>query len=342
MSSRPRFTFVFTSDRYKLDWEEGVLANLPDMDITVVAGTTNSDDDLIALGKDADALMISSREAVSRRVIEGLPNCKVISRYAVGLDHIDTDAATDHGIVVTHVPDYCTDEVADHALALILALNRRILEQDQDLRNDSWLIHTHHTRQILRGPMPALREQTLGLVGLGRIGTAVIRRARPFGMRILVADPYADPAAIRAEGGEPVDLDTLLQQSDIVSLHCPLTNETRGMIGEREFGLMKPTATFVNTARGPIVHLAAVTAALQSGTIAAAGLDVFETEPLPKSSPLYAMPNVILTPHSAYYSESSIVRSRHETLWEAIKVLRGERPRTIVNPAVLEKVSLRG
>ena len=194
--------------------------------------------------------------------------------------------------------------------------------------------------RILRGPVPALRDQTLGIVGLGRIGRAVADRARPFGLTLLAADPFVDPAVVREHGAEPVALDALLARSDIVSLHCPLTDETRGLIGPSAFGLMKPTAVLVNTARGPVVDLDAAIAALQHGTIAGAALDVVYPEPLPVDSPLYRLPNVILTPHVAYYSERSIAIVRSETLSEALRVLRGRRPRTVANPAVLERVQL--
>jgi D-3-phosphoglycerate dehydrogenase len=238
------------------------------------------------------------------------------------------------------VPDYCTAEVADHALALILALNRRIVELDSALRQGAWIKHSYHTRRILRGPVPPLRELTLGLVGLGRIGRAIAERARPFGLRVVASDPYISPEVFQDYGATPLPLDDLLQQSDIVSLHCPLTPETRGLIGERALSLMKPSAVLVNTARGPVVDIPAVIAALQECRIAGAALDVTDPEPLPEDSPLYRLPNVILTPHAAYYSERSVEIVRRETLFEALRVLRGQRPRTVANPAVLSRVHL--
>jgi D-3-phosphoglycerate dehydrogenase len=340
MGEKPRVTMVITTNRYELDWEEKFLSSLDDFSVELRAGVCHSEDDLIALAHDADALLVSSREPITRRVIEALPRCRVISRYAVGIDHIDLDAAAEHGIVVTHVPDYCTAEVADHALALILALNRRIVELDTALRQGAWIKHAYHTRRILRGPIPPLRELTLGLVGLGRIGRAVAERARPFGVRLLATDPYIEPAVFQEYGVTPVSLDELLQQADIVSLHCPLTPETRGLIGERALGLMKPAAVLVNTARGPIVDIPALVTALQECRIAGAALDVADPEPLPETSPLYRLPNVILTPHAAYYSERSVEVVRRETLFEVLRVLRGQLPRTVANPAVLSRVRL--
>jgi D-3-phosphoglycerate dehydrogenase len=340
MPEKWTYTIAVTSNRYDLEWEARELAALDDMEIELRTGPCPTEDDLIELARDADAVLISSREPITRRIVANLPRCKVITRHAVGIDHIDLDAATEHGIVVSHVPDYCTAEVADHAMALILTLNRRIVDFDRDLRRGAWVEHRHLMDRILRGPIPPLREQTLGLVGIGRIGSAVAARARPFGLTIVAADPYVDPAAIRERGAEPVALDELLQRADIVSLHCYLSPETRGMIAEREFGLMKPSALLVNTARGPIVDIPAVTRALQERRIAGAALDVVDPEPLPADSPLYELDNVILTPHAAYYSERSVEVVREEALKETLRVLRGQRPRTVANPAVLQLVAL--
>lgn len=333
------YTILVTSDRYELSLERRLLARFPELAIDVQGAVCTTEDELIAAAEDVDALITSSREAVTRRVFERLRRCKVVSRHGVGLDNVDLEAATDRGIVVTHFPMYCTDEVADHTLALILALQRRIVELDRDLRQGAWTEHEHRLDRILRGPVPALREQTLGLIGCGRIGRAVARRAMSFGLTVIAVDPYLEPEEVAALGVSPVTLDELLAAADIVSLHCPLTAETRGMIGERELRAMKPRSLLVNTARGPIVDLAALTAVLLTGRIAAA-LDVVEPEPLPAGSPLYTLPNVILTPHAAYYSERSVEVLRIETFADTLAVLRGERPRVVANPAVLGKLSL--
>jgi D-3-phosphoglycerate dehydrogenase len=340
MSDSP-FRLVYTSDRYDLGYEVEALSSLSDIDIELISGLVENPDDLVALARDADALVVSSREAVPRAAIEQLDKCQVIVRMSVGIDHVDLDAATDHDIVVSHCPDYCTDEVADHAMALIMALNRCIVEVNEDLHKGAWVDRSYHTQKILRGPMPPLRELTLGIVGLGRIGQSVARRAAPFGLRLIANDPYIDPAVAASLGVELVSLDELAVQADIITLHCPLTPETRGMIDSSFFDKVKPSAVLVNTARGPIVNMDDVAAALADGRLAAAGLDVVDPEPLPASSPLYSLPNVILTPHDAYYSERSRVQVRIDTLNAALSVLRGMYPRTVANPAVIEKLDLR-
>jgi D-3-phosphoglycerate dehydrogenase len=345
MATAGKYTIVVTSDRYGnetagLEMEREMVGEVTDLDITLLSRASISEDDLIRVGQEADAMLVSTREAVTRRVLESIPRVKVISRYGVGLDNVDLDAAADAGIVVTHYPGYCTAEVADHALAMILALNRRIVEQDRSLREGAWVTHGPATRRILRGPIQPLREQTLGIVGFGRIGQAVAARAKPFGVTIIAADPYVDPEVAYAAGVELVSLPDLLQRADIVTMHTPLTPETRGFINAEALALMKPTAVLVNTSRGPVIDLPALAQALQEERLAGAALDVVDPEPLPAESLFYGMLNVILTPHSAYYSERSVDVVRRETFQEALQVLRGKRPRTVANPAVLSKVSL--
>jgi D-3-phosphoglycerate dehydrogenase len=345
MSSNGKFNVVVTSDRYGnethgLELEQELVAAVTDLEVTLQGRASTTEDELIRVAQDADAMLVSTREAITRRVLENIPRVKVISRYGVGLDNVDLEAAADAGIVVTHYPGYCTSEVADHALAMILALNRRIVEQDRALRDGAWVEHGPATRRILRGPIQPLREQTLGIIGFGRIGQAVAARAKPFGVTINAADPYVDPEIVRGAGAEPVSLAELLARADIVTIHTPLTPETRGLIDATALARMKPSAVLINTARGPIIDLSALAQALQDGIIAGAALDVVDPEPLVAGSPFYGMPNVILTPHSAYYSERSVDVVRRETLLEALQVLRGKRPRTVANPSVLNKVTL--
>jgi D-3-phosphoglycerate dehydrogenase len=338
--SRSTHVLVTTSDRYDFDWEHETLSTIPGFDFELRRGSPLTTDEMIGLARDADALLVSSREPVTRPVIEQFDRLKVIARYAVGLDNIDLDAAAERGIVVTHYPMYCTNEVADHALALLLALNRRIVQFDRDLREGAWATHEHHMDRILRGPVPPLRELTVGIVGIGRIGSAVAARLAPFGVKLIAFDPYLDADTIRDNGAEPVSLEELLQASDIVTLHCPLTPETQGMLDAAALATMKPTAMLVNTARGPIVDLDALVAALENQRLGGAALDVVYPEPLPLDSPLYSLPNVILTPHAAYYSERSVQVIRTETLMAAVDVLQGRQPKVVANPAVLPRVSL--
>lgn len=335
------FRLVYTSDRYDLGYEVDALSRLTDIDVELITGLVSNADELVSLAKDADALVVSSREPVPRVAMEQLDRCRVVVRMSVGIDNVDLDAATDCNIVVSHCPDYCTNEVADHALALILALNRRIVEVDADIHKGAWVERSYHTQKILRGPIPPLRELTLGIVGLGRIGQAVARRAAPFGMRLIAADPYLDPAVAASLRVELVSLDDLAAQADIITLHCPLTDETRGLIDAAFFDKVKPSAKLVNTARGPIVNMDDIGAALSDGRLSAAALDVTDPEPLPASSPLYQLPNLILTPHDAYYSERSRAQVRVDALNAALSVLRGMFPRTVANPAIVEKVDLR-
>jgi D-3-phosphoglycerate dehydrogenase len=338
-----RFRVVITANRYRdeLDHERGILAErFQGLDVDLSAVAARTEEDLITVGGEADAILLSTLEAVTANLLDHLPRCKVVGRYGVGLDNVDLDAAAERGVVVTHVPSYCTNEVADHAFSMIMALNRRLLELDRDLRRGAWIASHSGTRSILRGTVLPLREATLGIVGFGRIGQAVAERAKPFGLRLVVHDPFIDDDTVQNAGGQSVSLDQLLSESDIVTIHCPLTPNTRDLMGAEQFAQMKPTAFLVNTARGPIVDLDAATEALSSERIAGAGLDVTFPEPLPASSALYSLPNVILTPHSAYYSERSIDVVRDETFASTMMVLQGRRPPTVANPAVLERVSL--
>lgn len=338
------FKIVLTSDRYNnevdsLALEYQLLADNSDLEIELQTISGEDMEEVIAAADGADVLMASTRESFSRDVLERLKTIKVLSRYGVGLDNVDLDAAAELGIVVTHYPAYCTAEVADHALSLILALNRRIVWLDRELKAGAWVRHGRATGEILHTKIEPLREQTLGIIGLGRIGKLVAERARPFGLTILVHDPYIDPATA-PDYVTLVELNDLLARADIVTLHCPLTPETRGLINAERLSLMKPSAYLVNTARGPIIDLDALVVTLQAGGLAGAGLDVVDPEPLPEDSPLYKMDNVILTPHSAYYSERSVDIVRRQTLLQALRVLRGQQPEVVANPAVLDRVSL--
>lgn len=305
-------------------------------------------EELIAAGRAADGI-IAGNEPYTRRVLAGCDRVKVISRPAVGFDQVDVAAATELGIVVTHVPDYCTDEVSDHALALLLALHRRVPWLHAAIRGGGWAQApryggdrpaSFHAGEV-PGPPRQLRGQTLGIVGFGRIGRRVAEKARGFGLRLLAHDPYLPADAGTALGVTMTTLDQLLAEADLVTLHCPLNAETEGLLGAAQFARMRPHALLVNTARGPIVAQAALVAALRGGQLAAAALDVTDPEPPGPDSPLLDLPNLLLTPHSAYYSERSRAEVRRRGVEHALAVLRGERPPFVANPAVFETERLR-
>jgi D-3-phosphoglycerate dehydrogenase len=340
-----QFTVIVTSDRYAAEnndfgVEEKLLESFTDIDVKLLAAPGSDVEHLIEVGQQADALVFSTGNPVTRYLCERIPRVKVIARYGVGLDNADLDAAADNGIVVTHYPQYCTNEVADHALALLMTLNRRIVEQNEDLHSGAWSLKQRSTAKILRGPLHGLHSQTVGVVGMGRIGREVGGRLRGFHPRILVFDPLVDDDAIRAEGAEPVSFEQLVSESDYITLHCPLMPETRGLLGPEAFALMKPTIAIVNTCRGPVINEAALIEFLKANPGARAALDVMEKEPLDPESELWNLSNVIVTPHSAYYSIESAEIVRRETFLSAIAVLRGYLPPTVANPRVLETLSL--
>jgi D-3-phosphoglycerate dehydrogenase len=251
----------------------------------------------------------------------------VVVRYGVGVDGIDLGAATDHGVPVVNVPDYGTDEVANHAVALLLALARKLVRLDRQTRSGGW--------DVFRvGPVSRLAGQTVGLLGCGRIGSAVARKLGGFDVRLLGCDPYVSTFP---PGVQPVAFERLLDEADYVSIHCPLTPATHRLFGEETLARMRPTAALINTARGGIVDTAALVDALQMGLLAGAGLDVLETEPLDPGHPLLRMEQVIVTPHAAWYSEEGRSDLKRRAAEEAVRVLRGERPRHCVNPEVFAR-----
>ncbi len=334
--SYKRVQVVITSDRFYdtgTEVEDAVAARFPDLSVDVVTELAPDDETMIAVARGADAIVTASIDAVPRAVIEALPNLRVIGRYAVGYDNIDLEAAHERGIVVTHYPGYCTDEVADHALSLILALNRRLFPSDRRLREGRWVGHSLDTAYVAGGEIQPMSAMTVGIVGFGRIGRAVVARLNPFGCRVLVSDPYVDPATIDAHGVELISFEQLLTESDVVTIHCPLTSGTRHLIGPDQLTAMRPGSMLVNTARGPIVDGEAITAALESGHLSAAALDVMEHEPVAPDDPLLRAPNLIVTPHSAYYSERSMEVLRRETYVDVLSVLNGGSARTVIIPS---------
>lgn len=289
-------------------------------------------DVLLREASGCDGLLTLLTDRVDEELLAGSPRLRVVANMAVGYDNIDVPAATRHGVIVTNTPEVLTETTADFAFALLMAAARRVAEGDRFTRAGQW-----QTWAPLLLAGQDVHHATLGLVGLGRIGSAVARRARGFEMRVLYYDPIRRPDLEQSLGIEFRELNEVLRESDFISVHVPLMPETRHLIGAEQFRMMKPTAVFVNAARGPVVDEAALVEALRSRTIYAAGLDVYEKEPLSPDSPLLQLDNVILAPHIA--SASIPTRTRMATLAaeNLAAVLQGSRPPTPVNPDVLEK-----
>ncbi len=288
---------------------------------------TPTPDGIVAAASSSDALLVTYAK-ITADMIRTMPKCRVISRFGIGVDNVDIDAATASGIVVTKVPDYCIDEVSDHAMALLLAVVRKI---------PSSSARTHGGRWEMKAVVPIhrLRGSVLGLAGFGRIPQLVAPKAQAFGMKVVAYDPFSPADAFSRAGVEQVDLPTLLATSDYISVHTPLTPETRGLFNRETFAQMKRGAYIVNTARGPIIDEAALAEALDSGQIGGAALDVMTQEP-PPPSPLFGRDNVIITPHTSFYSEESLVELQVKAAQEVVAVLSGRPPRNPVNPEALE------
>jgi len=271
----------------------------------------------------ADAVMVTI-QPVRADLISTLERCRIICRVGTGLDSIDLDAAAQRGIWVTYVPDYSIDEVSTHAISLLLAQARGIPQLVASTRAGQW-------SNAAAGIVYRMKEQTLGLLGCGRIGQAVAAKGKGLGLRVIAHDPFMDAQAIRAHGVEPVDFATLLAESDFISLHTPLTADNRHIINAASLAQMKPTAYLINTARGPLINEDALLHAVQTGQIAGAALDVLTVEPPSPDNPLLHEPRIFVTPHTAWYSEAAKVDVRVRGAEEVVRVLNGEPPRAPAN-----------
>lgn len=282
--------------------------------------------------RDVEILISLLTDDIDAELMDSAPKLKLISQYAVGFDNIDVKAATERGIYVTNTPGVLTDTVADFTFALLLAVARRVVEGDRYVREGKW--------RVGWGPLimtgSDVHGKTLGIIGLGRIGKAVALRGKGFGMKILYYDIYRDKRFEEEHKVEYVDLETLLRESDYVSLHTLLTPETRHMIGEKEFGLMKKTAYLINTSRGGVVDQKALYKALKEKKIAGAALDVFEKEPIDPDDPLLKLENVVLAPHAASASMETRTKMALMVAENVEAFLQGRRPPTLVNPEVME------
>ncbi len=294
-----------------------------------------TEEDVIEVAADADGLIIGYAP-ITARVLDALPRCRIVSRYGIGVDMVDVRAATQRGVVVTNVPDYCLDEVADHTMALLLALSRKLVVLDQAVRDGRAVEGGQWNTVGVARPIYRLSNQTLGIIGLGRIGRRVARRAQAFGMRVIAAP---DPAVGREEaatlGITVLPLDQMLSEADHLTLHVPLVESTRHLINADRLALMKPTAVIVNTSRGPVIEEAALVKALQDGRLAGAGLDVYEREPFTADNPLRTMDNVVLSSHAAWYSEDALHEMKVKAAQAVADFLQGRTPQSILNPSAL-------
>jgi len=305
--------------------------------IEFIKAPCSTEEEIVAAASDADAV-ITVLQPFGRKAIESLTKCKLIHCIGIGYDGIDVKAATENGICVSTPADYCLEEVSDHAMALIFACARKISRLDRAVRSGKWdSAEKQEIRTKLWPPMFRLRGQTLGLIGFGNIPRTLAHKAKCFGLKIVVYDPYVAREIEGEYGVELVDLDNLLRNSDYVSCHAALTPQTKHLLGLEEFKKMKPSAYLINTARGGIIDEKALYTALSQGYIAGAGLDVLEIEIVGLDHPLLEFDNVIITPHSAHYSEYSALEIRRRPFEEMACIIDGKWPRCLLNPEVKEE-----
>jgi D-3-phosphoglycerate dehydrogenase len=318
-----------------LDMGEKLLESL---DATLANGFWRTEDELISNTADADAIICTAPlQPFTRRVLGELAKCRILASFGLGYDRVDLAAANEYGIVVTNTPGYCIDEVSDTAIALMLALGRKLFQLDKAVKERQIRFVPFDRKaieEIAKPPVLRMRNQTVGIIGLGSIGTATALKAKGLGMRVIGYDPYILGGVLASRGIEPVGLDTLLKDSDFVVIHALVTEETRGMLGYEEFKKMKPNSYLINTSRGDILDQPALVRALQEGLIAGAGLDVTVDEPVAPDNPLLKMPNVIFTGHSAWYSAvaDSGPEFWYKPMEQVILALKGEWPPYAVNP----------
>ena len=319
-----RWKVVISDYYYKnLDQEKAILASV---DAELLSYHCKTEDEVIQAAADCDAL-ICQFAPITRRVIESLRRCKVIVRYAIGVDNIDLKAAEECGIIVCNVPDYSIDEVSNHVIALLLDSCKKLTY----MAGQTKLGNTSYT---MIEPLSRMEGRTLGLMGFGRIARVVARKMSGFGLNIIAYDPMMDTAAAQQLNVSPVSFQELLAQSDYISIHCPLTQETHHLFDRQIFEQMKPTVIFINTARGAIVKEEDMVAFLREHEFAMAGIDVTETEPVPTDHPLLKLNNAVVTPHVAWYSVESVLSLQRKVAEEVAGVLSGQPPRHPVNHPV--------
>jgi D-3-phosphoglycerate dehydrogenase / 2-oxoglutarate reductase len=294
------------------------IAALKRVDPELRMAKSASADDILAVANDAEAVLVTYAK-LPGELLKELKHCKAIGRFGLGVDNIDIPAAAQLGITVTYVPDYCLREVSDHAMALLLAMARKVPFSNSLVQSGRWEVPP-----VV--PLRRLEGQVLGLVGFGNIPRALTPKAKAFGLKVITYDPFVPADVVKADGVENTSFEDLLARSDFVSVHAPLLPGTRGLMNEAAFARMKKGAFLVNTARGPLVDESALVAALDSGHLGGAALDVVTVEPLAGDSPLRGRDNVILTPHTAFYSVEALEELQTKCASDVARVLLGEKP----------------
>lgn len=329
MTDRKNYTFKVVITDHDYGSFEPEKEELNKIGAEVVLGQCKTEDEVIEIAKDTDGLLVQYAN-ITRRVIASLKKCKVIARYGIGVDNIDIEAATEYGIFIINVPHYCIDEVSDHTIALMLACFRKIEVLNNAVKKGVWDFK-------IAKPIFRLRNMKLGLVGFGNIARMVSQKAQTFGLKVIAYDPYVDSSTMAQADVEKADLDFLLAEADIISLHLPLTKETKHLISGREIKLMKKNACIINTSRGPLIKEKDLYRALNERWISGAAIDVTEIEPIDLDNDLLKLDNIIITPHVSFYSEESLIDLQRNAARGVAQVLKGEIPSYIVNKEVLKK-----
>lgn len=317
-----KYKIVVTDDRFGSYREEKAV--LDEIGAELVVGNTATEEELISLVRDADGVLVNLA-LLTACVIREMSQCRIIVRYGVGYDNVDVCAATAKGIAVAHVPDFCSEDVSDHTLALMLSCMRRIVQAAQGVRAGKWNLTQKHEVHRMKG-------KVFGLIGYGKVARCVHRKLKGFEpAEVLACDPHVDSQVMESEGARKVDLEVLCRKSDLISLHIPLNASTRGMMGEHQFSLMKPTAIVINVSRGSVVDEKALIKALHEKRIMAAGLDVFEQEPPEKDNPLLQMDQVIVSDHAGWYTQESLAELKTEAARNIVAALTLGQPIHPVN-----------
>lgn len=323
----PEKLAVITDHEFEnVELEREILA---EAGIRLLAGSSREPQDIGMAVREADAIIVQYA-SIGADIIESLERCRLIVRYGAGINNIDVEAATRRGIFVCNVPDYGVDEVSNHAIMMIMALARRLPAVTRRMDQGGWW-------DPAIGQIHRLAGSTVGLVGFGRVAQMVARKMTAFNINVLAYHPRRDAAFMESRCAQKASLEEIARYSDFVSLHCPLNAETHHLVDAAFLDRMKPTAFLINTARGPIVDETALVAAIHAGQIAGAGLDVFESEPLPADYPLLNRDNVILTPHCAWFSQEANIDLRRKAAQEVVRVLSGGMPANLCNKEVLSR-----